>query len=66
MVRAPFLDGGGEFLQKGMGFRPVNAGVGDALSIDQRGAGDQLLRSGDEIAFDHDTHDATFSAGDLL
>ena len=49
-----------------MSLRPVDAGVGDALSIDKRLAVHESLCSSDEIAFNHDTHDATFSARDLL
>ena len=64
-VSAPLLDGGGEFTKKNMGLSPVDAGVGDALSIDKRLAVYESLRSSDKIAFDHDTDDATLPARDL-
>ena len=48
-----------------MGFVPAYAGVGDALTVDKLFAGDQLLGSCDEVAFEHDAHDALVAAGDL-
>ena len=65
-VNAPLLDGGGEFLQESVGLRPVDAGVGDALSIDKRLAVYERLRSSNEIALNHDTHDAGFPIDDLF
>ena len=44
------------------GLVPVDAGVGDALAVDQRFAGDELLRAGDEIALDHDADDVASPA----
>ena len=64
-VSSPLLDGGSEFTEQRMGLRPVDAGVGDALSIDKRLAVYESLRSSDKIAFDHDTDDATLAARDL-
>ena len=55
-------DGGGEFFEQGVGFLPVDAGVGDALAVDQRLAGNKLLRAGDEIALDHDAENALIAA----
>ena len=43
-------DGGGEFLEQGVGFSPVDAGVGDALAVDERLAGDEGLGAGAAIA----------------
>ena len=57
--------GGGELSEKAVGFLPVDAGVGDALSVDKRLAGDELLRTGDEVAFDHDSDDVAVARGDL-
>ena len=48
-----------------MGLGPVDAGVGDALAVDERLAGDEFLRAGDEIALDHDADDAAVAGGDL-
>ena len=48
-----------------MGFRPVDAAVGDAFSIDQGLARDELLGSCDEIALNHDTDDIAVAGGDL-
>ena len=44
---------------------PVEARVGDALSVDEGLAGDELLRASDEIALDHYAHDAFIAGGDL-
>ena len=54
-----------EFGEQSAGFIPADAGVGDALAVDQFTAGDELLRSGDEIAFEHDADDAAIAGGDL-
>lgn len=45
-----------------MGFLPVEAGVGDALAVDEGLAGDELLRAGDQIALDHDAHNPSIAA----
>jgi hypothetical protein len=47
------------------GFLPVDAGVGDALAVDKRLAGRELLRAGDQIALNHDADDVAISRGDL-
>ena len=65
-VTATFLDGAGEFIQERVGLRPVDASVGDALSIDKRLAVYEALRSGNEIALNHDTHDAALPVHDLF
>ena len=65
-VTAPFLDGGGKFVQECAGLGPVDAGVGDALSIDECLAVCESLTSGDEIAFHHDPDDAALAVRDLL
>ena len=57
--------GGGEFVQERVCLLPVDAGVGDALAVDQRLAGDELLRAGDEVALKHDTDDVAVAGGDL-
>src|SRR5580658_8762220 len=41
-----------------MGFWPVDAGVGDALAVDERLAWCELLRAGYEIALNHHAHNA--------
>lgn len=48
-----------------MGLVPADAGVGDALAVDELFAGDKLLTSGDQVAFEHNAHDASVAAGDL-
>ena len=48
-----------------MRFNPVDAGVGDALAVDERLAGDELLRAGDEIALDHRADDVAIAGSDL-
>ena len=63
--RASGANGGGEFAKNAERVVPTEAGVGDALSVDERLVGNQLLSTCDEIALDHDSHDATISARDL-
>jgi hypothetical protein len=65
-MSAPFLDGCGKFTEERMCLRPVDAGVGDALAIRKGLAVYESLASCDEIAFDHETHDAAFPTRDLL
>ena len=65
-VPATLLDGSGEFMQQCVGLRPVDAGIGDALSIDKRLAVYETLRSSNEIAFNHGTDDAVFPVRDLF
>jgi len=65
-MSAPLLDSCGEFTQECICFRPVDAGVSDALPIDKGLAVYESLASCNEVAFDHDTHDATFPTRDLL
>ena len=48
-----------------MGFVPADAGVGDALAVDEFFAGNEFLGSGYEVAFEHDAHDAPVATGDL-
>ena len=48
-----------------MGFAPIDAGIGDALSIYQWLAWHEFLRTCDQIALHHDTEDATVSRGNL-
>ena len=48
-----------------MRFRPVNAGVGDALSVEQWLTGNELLRTCHQIAFDHGADDVWVAGGDL-
>ncbi len=52
-------------VEQRVGFGPVDAAVGDALAVDERLAGDELLRAGDEIALDHDADDVAIAGGDL-
>ena len=54
-----------QFCEQRVGLVPVDAGVGDALAVDERLAGDELLRAGDEIALDHDADDVAIAGGDL-
>jgi hypothetical protein len=54
-----------EMAAQRVGFRPVDAAVGDALAVDQRLAGDQLLRAGHQVALDHHAHDALVARGNL-
>ena len=65
-MSAPLLDGCSEFTEECMCLRPVDAGVGDALSIGKSLPVYESLASRNEIAFDHGTHDATFPTRDLL
>lgn len=65
-VNAPTSDGGGQLMQERVGLRPVDASVGDALSIGKRLAAYEVLRSSDKIAFNHDTHDVAFPVRDLF
>ena len=65
-MSAPLLDGCGEFTEECMCLGPVDAGVGDALSIGKGLAAYESLASCNEIAFDHGTRDATFPTRDLL
>jgi len=58
-------DGGGQLAKCDIGFSPVDAGVGDALAVDERFAGDELLCACDEVAFEHDADDAFVACGDL-
>src|ERR1700721_3900664 len=48
-----------------MGFVPIDAAIGDALSIDEWLAWYEFLRSRDQIALDHDAEDAAVSRGNL-
>src|SRR3984885_1729853 len=48
-----------------MGFTPIDAGIGDALSIDQRLTWHEFLCPGNQIALDHDPQDVTVSRGNL-
>ena len=48
-----------------MGFGPVDAGVGDALAVDEGLAGDEFLCAGDQVALNHDADDVRLSCGDL-
>src|SRR5450631_1698912 len=48
-----------------MGFAPIDAGIGDALSIDQWPAWHEFLRPRDQIALEHDPEDAAVSRGNL-
>lgn len=63
---APLSDGSGEFMQKCVRLMPVDASVGDALSIDKRLAVYESLRSSNEIAFNHGTHDSAFPVHNLF
>ena len=65
-VGSPLLDSAGECTQEHLSFGPVDASIGDALSMDNRLSVDQRLRSSDEITFDHDAHDATIPARELI
>jgi hypothetical protein len=58
---APRANGLGEFLEQAVGFVPVDAGVGDALAVDEGLAGDEWLRASYEVALDHDTHNASIA-----
>ena len=58
-------DGGGELGEQRAGFVPVDAGVGDALAVNQGLAGNEFLRASDEIALDHDADDVAIALGDL-
>ena len=49
-----------------MGFGPVDAGVGDALAVDERLAGDQFLCAGNQVALEHDTDDVAVAGSDLI
>ena len=65
MLLAATAGGCGELFEKGMGLLPVDASVGDALAVDEGLAGYEFLRSGDEVALDHDADDSLISGGDL-
>ena len=60
----------GEFAQQRVGLGPVYAAIRDALSVDKRLTGDEPLRAGDKIAFDHDADDVAIAvrnlAGDVM
>ena len=55
----------GEFAQQRVGLRPVDAGIGDALSVGKGLAGNEPLRACNKIALDHDTDDVAIAARDL-
>src|ERR1039458_345660 len=57
--------GGGEFGEQGVGLRPVDAGVGDALAVDEGLAWDEFLRAGHQIALHHDAEDVWVASGNL-
>ena len=48
-----------------MGFRPVNASIGDALSVDQGLAGEEFLGAGYQIALHHDADNVWVPFGNL-
>ena len=58
-------DGVGEGVEDLAGLVPVDAGVGDALAVDERLAWDDVLAAFDEMAFDHDAGDGVISGADL-
>ena len=58
-------DGVGEGVEDLAGLVPVDAGVGDALAVDERLAWDDVLAAFDEMAFDHDAGDGVVSGADL-
>src|SRR5258707_1907065 len=64
-VQTGGANGRGQLCEQSMGFAPIDAGIGDALSIDQRLAWHEFLRSHDQIAFDHDAEDAAVPRGHL-
>src|SRR5487761_1656170 len=45
--------------------RPIDAPIRDALPVEQRLAGDEVLPPGDEVALDHDTADPSVARFDL-
>ena len=55
----------GEFAQQRVGLRPVDTGIGDALSVGKGLAGNEPLRARNKIALDHDTDDVAVAARDL-
>jgi hypothetical protein len=48
-----------------MGFAPIDAAIGDALSIHQCLAWHEFLCPRDQIALDHDSEDVAVSRGNL-
>src|SRR5690242_17002254 len=54
------LDGFRKPVEHGYGRLPVDAGVGDALTVAQGLAGHLILPAGDQMAFDHHAADALF------
>lgn len=55
----------GQFCEQKPSFVPADAGIGDALAVDQLAAGNEFLRARDQIAFEHHADDAAISRGDL-
>ncbi len=49
--------GGGEGAQDGHRFGEAETGVGDALAVRERFAGNDVLAAFDQVAFDHDAED---------
>jgi hypothetical protein len=65
LAAAAGSDGGGEFSEEGVGFGPVDAGVGNALPVDEGLTGNERLCAGHQVALDHYAHDASISCGNL-
>src|SRR6185295_7080473 len=63
---ASTLHGGGQPLQQPHRGRPVHASVGDALAVDERLTGNEILSPADEVALDHHAADAPVARFDLL
>src|SRR6185312_14733261 len=66
LPRAPSLDGARQTLQQPHRGRPVHAPVGDALAVDERLTGNEVLSSADEVTLDHHAADAPVAGFDLL
>ena len=54
-----------QLLQQRFRVFPADAGVGDALPVDERFAGFEFLRAFDQMAFDHHAEDVLLASGDL-
>ena len=65
MTHAAGTRSGCEFFKEGVSLLPVNAGVGDALAVDKRLAGNELLRARDQVALKHNADDIAIAGGHL-
>src|SRR5262245_59864475 len=65
VLNAPGAHGSRKFFQQRNGLFPSNAGIGNALAIDEFFPGQEILTSGFQMTLDHDSNDPLVSACNL-